>query len=674
MTRAARRADAMPLADLGPLFSWPGTAVRTPVDHDSCHTESNDSAGSHGSGTGGNPGTTVPAVREPSSEKLNDYFGSRVPPLQGEEEPELHAPHQDPISSLVAAGNGGPLEGAGALVPLLVSDRIQTGDPEPDRDRRPTLRPYQVAAIAAIEAQWAAGILCTLLVLATGGGKTVIFAEAARSVVHAGRRALVLAHREELLEQAQSKLADVGVLAGIEKADRRAGRAPTVVASVQSLQGKRLAALDPREFGLVVVDEGHHVMAPSYRKILAHFAGVPILVVTATPDRGDGKGLREVVQTVAYRYELRDAIRDQWLVPIVARRIFVDSIDLSGIKSRAGDLAQDELAEVMAADGAVIGVVVPLLEQAGDRRTIVFAVSVAHAMALAQAICERKPGAARFAHGEMDRAARAELLADYRAGRFQFLVNCALYTEGFDEPSVACVACVRPTKSRALYTQMVGRATRLLGISLEESIANGKRDCLVLDMVGNAGRHKLVGPLDALADGDVPDDVRKEAERMLEDDVQDLDGLVDEAAAELERRREEIRRGAHASYFARDVDPFFGEQLGEPYTEPWALELATIEERTELISIGLKKVPAGLTRGEARQILEADRKRRKLGLATYKQCSLLARFGVDVKTMTKNGASARIGVLAQCDWDLTRASSQLRQIEARELIAGARRT
>jgi superfamily II DNA or RNA helicase len=503
------------------------------------------------------------------------------------------------------------------------------------------------------------------VVLPTGTGKTVVFAELARRRVARGRRVLVLAHRGELLEQAQRKLSDVGVRAAIEQADRRAGLAPVVVASVQTLQRKRLERLVAEEFD-VIVDEAHHAIAASYGAILDHFAASLVLGVTATPLRADGRGLGEIFGSVAHRYELQQAIRDGWLVPIVARRIFVASIDLGGIKTRAGDLATDELAAAMATDEAILAVVLPVLEQAGSRRTIVFAVDVAHARALAVAICERRPGAARVAHGELDDAERRQILADFRAGVFQYLVNVQLYTEGFDEPSVECVVCARPTKSWALYTQMVGRGTRL-------SPATGKRDLLLLDVAGNSGRHRLVGPIDALAAGEAVDDlVRGEAERMLEEGEQDLDGLVAEAAAELERRREAARRTANASYFARDVDPFFGDQLGEPCTEVWAGDLATQQDHVDLLNLGLKRIPPGLTRGEAKRILDADRKRRGLGLCTYKQCQLLERYGINAREMTKVAASARIGILAQCEFDPARAKPRLQMLEAAELLAAAK--
>lgn len=341
------------------------------------------------------------------------------------------------------------------------------------------LRPYQFGALDGVRVAFDRGDRSTLVVCPTGTGKTVIFAELVREAVQQGIRVLVLAHRDELLKQARKKLEAVGVWADTEKGKSRASTlAKVVVASVQSLRGKRLERFSPAQFGLIIVDESHHATATSYRAVLDHFVEARVVGVTATPDRADGTALGEVFQSVAYRYELRQAIADEWLAPIVARRIVVDSVDLSTIHTRAGDLAQNELAEVMVDEEALRGVVVPLLDLAQDRRTIVFGVDVDHAHKLAALINAYRPGSARAVDGETDEATREQALVEFEVGQFQFLVNCALYTEGFDCPAVSCVAVVRPTKSRALYTQMVGRGTRLLGRSLDESRANGKHDCI----------------------------------------------------------------------------------------------------------------------------------------------------------------------------------------------------
>lgn len=372
---------------------------------------------------------------------------------------------------------------------------------------------------------------------------------------------------------------------------------------------------------------------------------------------------------------MQRAIADGYLVPISARRVFVESINLAGVRDRAKDLATDELAQAMATDEAVLGVVLPTLELVGDRRAIVFAVDVAHARALTVAICERKPGAARVAHGELSAEEREGLLVDFRRGRFQFLVNCALYTEGFDEPSVQAVVCARPTKSWALYTQMVGRGTRLLGATLAESIAAGKADCLLVDVAGNSGRHKLVGPIDALAAGEVPDDVRSEVERRLEEGETDVEEAIAEATAEVERRRKEMRAGASALYLAREVDPFLGDSLGEPCTEPWAGDPATQQDRVDLLNMGIKRVPERLTRGEATRILRAESARRAKGLASFKQLQVLRRC-VDEKLLaklTKSQASKRIAILAEVGWVPAAAAPRMRALEATEMLEAAKR-
>ncbi len=570
----------------------------------------------------------------------------------------------EPVLQKLAPQEGGefatlppPASGCSGAEPG--DQQIAEKAPEPAADLgshgAPVLRPYQLAAIAGVQARLLGGTGRTLLVLPTGGGKTVVFAELVRECVARGQRALVLAHRTELLKQAHRKLTDVGVLAGIEKADKRAGHAPVVVASVQTLQGKRLQRLRPSEFGLVVVDEAHHAAATSYRAILDWFAATPTLGVTATPDRADGKALGEVFSSVAYRYELRAAIRDGWLAPIRARRILVDSLDLSSVRTRAGDLAQDDLAKVMATEEVLLGVASPLIEQAGDRKTMVFAVDVANAHSLAEVLNRYRPSCARAIDGTATDEERTTLLRDFTAGRFQFLVNCALFTEGFDEPSVACIAVARPTKSRALYTQMIGRGTRLFP---------GKADCLVLDFVGNSGRHKLVGPIDALAAGDVTEDVHGEANRMLEDEQLELEDVLASADAELKRQRAAAKLTASAKYIAHEIDPFLGDELDlEPAaTFAGCNDPALASQVDEILAAGVKHVTPDLTRGEAHRIIGAIRSRRKAGLSSVKQTALLKRFGVDTRTLTIARASYLIGFLDRNHWNARALNAEVARL------------
>lgn len=475
----------------------------------------------------------------------------------------------------------------------------------------------------------------------TGTGKTVCFAELLRGVVASGKRGLVIAHRGELLKQAANKLADVGVRAAIEQADQRAGRAPVVVASVQSLRGARLEKLDPDEFGAVIVDECHHSTAAGYRAILERFARVNVAGFTATGDRADGVGLGAIYSSVAYRYALRDAIRDQWLVPIRARRIVVADLDLSHVRSHHGDLDTRELSAVMLREKALHGMVAPLLEQAGSRRTIVFSVDVAHAHAGADMLNRYKPGCARAIDGDADNDEREEVLAAFARGEFQFLINCALFTEGFDEPSIACVAFWRPTCSRVLHCQMLGRGTRLLGRSYDESIANGKRDMLALDFVGNVGRHRLVGPADVLAGAPIPDDLRQEVERELERGELQLEDVLAHAEQQIENKREKMRLLTLAHYRATEIDPFIGPQLPPSIPDgAWSLQPATDVQLRALVNAGLVKLPPGLTRGEASRYITAIAERKKHGLCSIKQARRLRSLGLNTEGMTALRAAA----------------------------------
>ncbi|MEZ4368992.1 MAG: DEAD/DEAH box helicase [Kofleriaceae bacterium] len=471
----------------------------------------------------------------------------------------------------------------------------------------PSLRPYQAEAIEAARAAFARGDRATLIELPTGTGKTVVFASVARMAVERGGRVLVLAHRTELLTQACAKLEAAGVVSAIEQGPHRAGDAPVVVASVQTLRGSRLATWAADAFALVVIDEAHHATAAGYRAVIDHFGRARVLGVTATPDRSDGAGLAAVFGSCCYRLELRAAIDAGWLAPLVVRRVVLEAIDLGGLRTVAGDLEQRGLARAMGDDTALHGVAAPLAELAGDRRTMVFAVDVAHAYRLAEVVNRYRPGWARAIDGGAKGAERARVLDDFRAGAFGCLVNCGLYTEGFDEPTVACVAIARPTKSRALYAQMVGRGTRL---------APNKADCLVLDFTGTTGRHRLVGPVDVLAGWLVPPEVEHAAAALLASGEQlDLAALLDEADTEAARVVRHASVTALASYRAERVDPFLGESTPVECEGP----PATDAQRQALERAGLRDLPVDLRHAQAAAWLVRIEARRAAGLCTFKQ-------------------------------------------------------
>ena len=499
----------------------------------------------------------------------------------------------------------------------------------------PELRPYQAAAVAAVRERFAAGDRATLVVLPTGTGKTVVFAEVARRVVAKGRRALVLAHRRELLDQAIGKLAATGVRAELEQGPARAGDGPVVVASVATLRGARLASWRPDAFALVIVDEAHHATAASYGAILDHFAPARVLGVTATPDRADGAGLGAVFASVAYRYDVEAAIRDGWLAPIRGRRINLEGVDLDAVRTVAGDLDRTELATVMAAPAVVAASAAAIVAEAGARPCVAFTVDVTHAEALAAAINALRPGAARAVSGRSSADDRAGAAADLAAGRVQIVCNAALWVEGFDCPTVAAVAIARPTKSRGLFAQMVGRGTRL---------APGKVDCLVIDLAGVTRRHRLATAADVLA-GDLPADV---AALVLATTAAPGGADILEALADARRRLDPATPEAALRWLAEDVADLLQVEIAPGAGGDGGS--ATPAQRRALDAWGLDDIPPALTRGQASRILDVLERRRVARLASWRMVRLLRRFGVTgAASLTFDAARVQIDhLLKRC--------------------------
>lgn len=344
------------------------------------------------------------------------------------------------------------------------------------------LRDYQDDAITAVaNAVERDGKRRVVVVLPTGAGKTLVFGELARGWLADGMgRVLVLAHRDELLTQAIAKLSTMVPrhLIGLVKAGSNQVDAPIVVASVQTLdRPHRLEQVG--RFGLVVVDEAHHTSAGSYVRILTELgafeADGPVVVgVTATPKRGDGVALDGVFQDIVYRKTYTDMMMAGHLVPVISQ-----AFDLIPNATRIatgidGDYAEGALGRMMLGANAPDKIVEAWKASAEGRKTLVFTPLVSVAKAVAEAFQAANVPAA-WVSGTQALTDRRQALADLAAGRVQVVANCAALTEGFDEPSVSCIVIGRPTMNETLYIQMVGRGTRL---------HPGKRDCLILDMVG----------------------------------------------------------------------------------------------------------------------------------------------------------------------------------------------
>jgi superfamily II DNA or RNA helicase len=510
------------------------------------------------------------------------------------------------------------------------------------------LRPYQSACVDSIFTQLQEKN-STLAVLPTGCGKTVIFSEVCRR--WDSSRVLVVAHREELIVQAADKIeAVVGVRPEVEMGEYWASRETlidkphVVVTSVQTMsRASRQKGFDKDEFGLIIIDEAHHAPASSYRKVIDAFSPVKVLGVTATPDRTDEAALGQVFESVAYEYGVLDAINDGWLVPIEQEMIEVDGLDFSQIKTTAGDLNQGQLEEVMMEEDAIHRVAAPTIECAGDRPTLIFTVSVAHAHALANILKDRYGKTAASLDGTSDPETRRDVIQKFKSGNIQYLCNCGLFLEGFDAPNTAVVVMARPTKSRALYAQMLGRGTRPLPGVVDGWDTAGERQLmieqsdkpsmLVLDFVGNSGRHKLISAADILG-GNYSDEViekaKDEAKKSGGKRKNVLEQLADaEELLEEERRRERAKIKAKAEFKRQKVNPFDvldfvperepGYFVGRPMTEG---------QRGYLERLGFGQADLrGVGFVQATAIIDKAIKRKQAGLCSIKQAKVLKRFG-----------------------------------------------
>lgn len=514
------------------------------------------------------------------------------------------------------------------------------------------LRPYQHDAVRGVQTTLS-GRRSALVVMPTGTGKTVCFAHIAKQAVS---RVMVIAHREELVQQAADKIRAVtGISPDIEMAEYKAGRmykAPVVVASVQTLcapygDAHRMMKFNPDEFDMLVIDEAHHATADSYRRIIAHFARNPRLRTvgfTATPDRADKAALGMVFDAVAFQYEIRSAMSDGWLVPIETQQVIVKDLDFSHVKTIAGDLNQGELATIMQQEKVLHGVVTPTIEIAGKRKTLVFAASVAHAERMAE-IFNRHGITSAVVHGGTFKDDRRRILQAYADGRIQVLCNCGVAVEGFDCPGIEVVAIARPTKSRALYTQMVGRGTRVLpnvvdGISDPEArrraIANSaKPNMLVIDFTGNSGRHKLVSAADILG-GKYDDDTIAEAKKRIAESGKPADVIKElEKAAEevLAKRREEALQKkrnvvtARVEYSTKQVDAFGILNIGPERIAHAAKNTAPLSHAQQSMLARNGIDIAGLPVAHCRALYNEILRRIKSGRCSYKQASLLRKYG-----------------------------------------------
>jgi len=339
-----------------------------------------------------------------------------------------------------------------------------------------TLRPYQQQAVHDLRLAIRSGARAPLLVLPTGGGKTVIMADILRSLASRGRSAMVLVHRRELIAQTSAKLTLANVPHGIIAAGITSADAPIQVASVQTL-ARRLQHVAAQP-DLIVIDEAHHAIAGTWGRTLSHWPDALRLGVTATPVRRDGRGLREVFDQMVLGPSTAQLIADGFLCP--ARLYAPPAVaDLSNLRRRAGDYAIDQAADAMDRPTVTGDAIAHYRKLASGQRAIAFCCNVNHAEHVAAAFNHAGIPAATLL-GSTDPVRRDAAVARFASGSLQVLVTVDVVSEGFDIPAAGCAILLRPTQSLGLYLQQVGRVLRP---------APGKAAAIVLDHVGNVHRH-----------------------------------------------------------------------------------------------------------------------------------------------------------------------------------------
>lgn len=540
----------------------------------------------------------------------------------------------------------------------------------------------------------------TLVVLPTGCGKTICFAKIAEKFNGLGR-VMLLVHREELMRQGVEKIEGVtSMRCDVEMGDRWADmqaftKSQVVVSSIQTqIAGQsgagRMTRFKPEDFALIIADEAHHAVSETWKRVINYYLegneNCRLLGVTATPDRKDEKALGQIFKTVAIVYEPADAINDGWLVPVKQQSVYVEGLDLSQIKTTAGDLNGAELARVMEYEKTLHQMTGPTLDLVGDRRTLFFTASVAQAERTAEIFNRHKPACADWVCGKTPKVQREQIFRRYHAGEFQILVNVGIVTEGVDVPGIEVVAVGRPTKSRALYAQMLGRGTRPLpGVvdgppTPEERraaiAASPKPYAEVIDFVGNAGKHKLITPADVLG-GNYEDAVVERAAELAKDEA--TDGQPVDVMRKLEEAKEIVRKEteaaqkrkkvkAKAKYSTRSIDPFATWDIEAKKERGWDKGKQLTEKQRKLLE-RQNVDPDSLTPSQARQVIGELFKRWNDGTCTLKQAKILKQY--EYKTnVSKEAATITIDYIVANGW---RSLSNEQKVEAAEKIMAAKK-
>ncbi len=458
------------------------------------------------------------------------------------------------------------------------------------------LKPRQIEAFDAVFAAMEKGIDRQLIQLPTGVGKTCVAVHIAKKF----DRVLFLVHRQELVEQTRSTVERI-------EPDRSVGY---LVQGIHDLQSftigmiptvyNRLDRIDPNAFDLVVIDECHRSMAKTWRLVADHFNPKLRIGLSATPERTDGSDLSCLFSEITYAMSVGEAIRESYLVPLKARQCLT-SCSLSGVRTVGGDLNEGDLQAVIDVPERNAFVVEKYQEHAPGRRAICFAVSIAHAQHITEAFTAAGIAADYVAGDSPD---RAEKLARFASGAIQVLSSCMVLCEGFDSPIVDCILLARPTKSRPLFAQMIGRGLRLFP---------GKEDCIVLDFTDNAGRHLLASAWRFLGYTKQPAD----------DEVLSVDG-------EKKKRESKVA----AIDLEREINLLLPPPELPTYAGKWQYEPATTPQLEYLARLGYDVIEGDYSKGQAASLIA------NAPVSAF-QVSQLKELGYDVNQSWNRGQYSR---------------------------------
>lgn len=511
------------------------------------------------------------------------------------------------------------------------------------------LRPYQEEAKTAIFKEWDKGNKKTLLVLPTGCGKTIVFAKVAEECVRNSDRVLIMAHREELLVQASDKIAkSTGLGCSIEKAEQTCiGQWFRItVGSVQTLmREKRLNRFPKDYFDTIIIDEAHHCLSDGYQRVLSYFSEAHVLGVTATPDRGDMKNLGNYFDSLAYEYTLPKAIKEGFLSPIKALTIPL-KLDLSSVNMQNGDFKLGDIGNAL--DPYLYQIADEMIKYCKNRKSVVFLPLVKTSQKF-KAILNEKGFRAAEVNGESKD--RTDILQDYEEGKYNVLCNSMLLTEGWDCPSVDCIIILRPTKVRSLYSQMVGRGTRL---------SPGKTELLLLDFLWHTERHELCHPASLICDNEevakqmtknleetpgIPIDIEEAEEAAISDVITQREESLAKELQAMKTRKRKLVDPLQFEMSIQDEDlanyvPVFG----------WECAPASDKQVRALEKYGI--FPDQIDNaGKANLLLDRLNKRREEGLTTPKQIRFLESKGFQhVGTWNFEAARNMIDRIAANGW------------------------